>query len=96
MYLAQTNTDFKNGTEPSAKSSPSFRQEFLRLGAELHSRGQQPVAQFMNELAGLAPDLADEIRLRLLVYTKIPAAIYQALGADRFTPYIIAVEGGHK
>lgn len=70
------------------------RREFLRLGAELFNRGQRPVAEFISELADLAPEIAAEIQVRLAAYTRIPTDIYEALGADRFVPYLIGIDGG--
>ena len=99
MHITQNQSNF-NTPEPDrivAKAGgASPRHEFLRLGAELYSRGQQPVAQFVSELAGLAPDLTHEIQLRLEAYTRIPAETYQALGADRFTPFMISIDGGRE
>lgn len=77
-------------------SAGAPRREFLRLGAELSNRGQQPVAQFMGELADLAPDVVTEIRIPLEAYLRIDAKTYRALGADTFRPYMVAVPGGKK
>lgn len=99
QHIAYSALDFKNAApnEASAKRGrPALRWNFLGLGAELHCRGQQPVAQFISELADLAPDLAHEIQLRLEAYTRIPTEVYQALGADRFTPFMISIDGGRK
>lgn len=98
QQIAYFPPDFKHLTpnEASTKSSPALRQSFLSLGAELHSRGKQPVAQFVSELADLAPDLADEIQLRLEAYTRIPTDVYQAIGADHFLNYLVSIPGGRK
>ena len=56
MHVLQTQPDF-NASEPDgivAKAGGiSPRREFLRLGAELSNRGQQPVSQFVSELEWL-------------------------------------------
>ena len=98
-HLTQLASNFNSDPAPqveAATSDHALRRRFLSLGAELHSRGQQPVAQFVSELADLAPDLAEEIQLRLEAYTRIPIAIYQALGADRFSRFMVAIDGGQK
>ena len=97
MHVLQLTPEF-NTVEPDRPitndGGSTLRREFARLGVELHHRGSRPVAEFISELADLAPELTEEIQTRLEAYTRIPANIYQALGADRFTPYMIAVDGG--
>ena len=63
MYLAHTESRFNVSGQRSAE--PSSRNEFLHLGAELCSRGQRPVAEFVSELADLAPEVVADIRSRL-------------------------------
>ena len=70
------------------------RREFLRLGAELHGRGQQPVAQFVSELADLPPDVVVEVQARLEAYTQITAEVYRALGGDKFSSHLAVLDGG--
>ena len=96
--LTHPQSNFKHDApdEPGTKGGPALRKTFLSLGAELHSRGPQPVAQFVSELVDLAPDLVHKIHLRLEAYTRIPADVYQALGADRFTSFMISIDGGRK
>ena len=99
MYLNQPTPDFNTvePDKPAAKDGGATpRREFARLGVELHHRGPRPVAEFVSELADLAPDLAEEIKTRLEAYTNIPAETYQALGADRFTPFMVSMAGGRK
>lgn len=99
MLLARTNQDIKNSSEAveaGGIDAISLRQEFLRLGVELHHRGPRPVAEFVLELADLAPDIATEIQARLEAYTRIPASVYQALGGDAFAPFMISIDGGRK
>ena len=80
MSLAQTSSKFNTaGLENSAGAT---RREFLHHGAELSNRGQQPVAQFVSELADLEPHVVAEIRARLEAYTRFDAATYAALGAE--------------
>ena len=97
MYLTQTTQDFNAAgpNRPIAKDGgPTLRREFLQLGAELFNRGQRPVAEFVSELADLAPEVVAEIQVRLEAYCRIPAETYQALGADVFTPFLVGIPGG--
>lgn len=99
LHLTHSALDFKHSNESdevAAKDRPRLRQRFLSLGVELHHRGPRPVAEFVSELADLAPDLAAEVQARLEAYTRIPTNVYQALGADRFTPFMIAIDGGRR
>ena len=99
MHVLQTQPDF-NAAEPDGivakEGGISPRREFLRLGAELSNRGQQPVSQFVSELADLPPEVVAEVRARLQAYCRIDAATYAALGGDVFTRYMIAIPGGRK
>ncbi len=70
------------------------RKRLLSLGVELHHRGSRPVGELISELADISPEVADEIQARLETYWRIPAEVYQALGADTFRPYLIGIEGG--
>lgn len=93
MYVTNSLPKINNADQRPAEPP---RREFLRLGAELSSRGQQPVSQFVSELADLPPDVVAEVRARLQAYCHIDAATYAALGGDVFTRYMIAIPGGHK
>ena len=92
MHIADSPKKFNADRRPAEPP----RCEFLRLGAELHHRGQQPVSQFVSELADLPPDVVAEVRARLQAYRRIDAATYAALGGDVFTQYMIAIPGGCK
>lgn len=84
------NADEQRAAENEAVPS---RREFLRLGAELHGRGQQLVAQFVSELADLPPDVVVEVQARLEAYTQIPAEVYRALGGDKFSSHLAVLDG---
>lgn len=95
VYLAHPNSNF-NVYPLAEDSAETQRRQFLWLGSELFSRGRQPTAQIVSELADLAPEIADEIQLRLEAYCRIPAETYRATGADRFTPFLVSIPGGRR
>ena len=90
MHIADSPKNFNADRRPAEPP----RCEFLRLGAELHHRGQQPVSQFVSELADLPPDVVAEVWARLQAYTRIDAATYRAVGADTFSPFMVVLYGG--
>ena len=92
--LASPSENFNSPDRHPVKEGEALRRDFLRFGAALYDRGPQPVAQFIAELAGLSPEVADEIRWRLEAYLRFPVDIYEALGGNRFVPYLVPIRGG--
>lgn len=65
-----------------------------RLAVQLHERGPRGVAELIAGLVERHPDIRADVERELLAHVRIPAEVYREMGADRFAPYLIALEGG--
>ena len=93
--LTPLNENFNSSRQHNPpKEGEALRKDFLHLGRELHRRGEFPTAQFCAEMATLAPDIAHEILTRLRDFTRISVGEYVAIGADKFTSYLVPLDGG--
>lgn len=72
----------------------TLRARLLDLGRQLHHRGERPVAEFCAELSDL-PEVY-ELIARLEDFCRMSPATYAAVGADRFTPFLVGIPGGRR
>lgn len=83
-----------NADEQRAIENEVLRKKLLQFGKLIHQCGERPTAEIFAECVTLPADVRDEMIQRLEDFTRLGPELYKATGADKFTPYLIGIDGG--
>jgi hypothetical protein len=88
-WTARTGLGNASSREADTRANITSRLRFQRLVERLHALGPAPLGHFIRDLESGKP-----LQQTLEAYADLPADFIAALSGDRFTPYLLAIDGG--